>query len=816
MRAKSKRVVVLVLSLVMLMSMILPYISVKADNTRFNTELKVGFDNKAEIGKYVPFTVSVENTGEDFTGRVQVIIGNKINYNIMYETDISIGRGEKKNATFSCKVVDGYGKAGIRIVNKKGKEVYFQELRYTVDKNASRKIDIGVLSDDFSALGYMDNLEFYDRETFKTNLVELTADTFPEDVNALDMLEVIVISNFSTDLLTDEQIEALNLWINRGGFLIIGTGSNSSKTLSKLNKNLLQVTPSKMNRYNTSFGISYYSSAAYGGNGNNYQDPYTDDEFMENFNELYENDRDYIDDTCREDFFASYGYDESYLYSDGTMPDYMEEEYYEFCLYYFYAFYSGSYNPTPTYVYPTVTADVLEFDDSSSETHTEELLGDSEIGNYVLARAFDRGEGKIFLYGIDFTMNPLPNYANAGDVFRVFIELYVLQGVIEYFDSLPDTSGYYSYSFGNLGKSNNYWMDELVELASSAKLPPLVLYIVPIFGYMVALLVMYLIFKKKKKTFRLWYWYPVISLGVGIMVFCLGFSTRVIRPQINTMTVVELKNTLAVEDNYVAVTTPSNKVCEVSFNKEYDIQLIREESGYSYNSSDKVDLKNYRVAFRKDIDQTHVTFNGNVALGSDAFLLESIYPNNGTFEAQYVTNSPNIAYTTALPENLILKNNTGYDLENAVIFGNSRNSSSSYYSSSNTYCYRIGSWKNGETKDLTTTDWALSDDRGYSATTIAFEEREKHMLSGFFLGGLSTGYINYINRRNLVDYLYSTYGDEVRNGSLADPSEMVYVVGFPTQSCCKEIQYGNKYRTERCEVLMQRITKSDMPSVVKK
>ena len=50
MRAKSKRVVVLVLSLVMLMSMILPYISVKADNSRFNTTLKVGFDNKAEIG----------------------------------------------------------------------------------------------------------------------------------------------------------------------------------------------------------------------------------------------------------------------------------------------------------------------------------------------------------------------------------------------------------------------------------------------------------------------------------------------------------------------------------------------------------------------------------------------------------------------------------------------------------------------------------------------------------------------------------------------------------------------------------------------
>ena len=35
------------------------------------------------------------------------------------------------------------------------------------------------------------------------------------------MLEVIVISNFSTDILTDEQIEALSLWVSRGGFLIV-------------------------------------------------------------------------------------------------------------------------------------------------------------------------------------------------------------------------------------------------------------------------------------------------------------------------------------------------------------------------------------------------------------------------------------------------------------------------------------------------------------------------------------------------------------------------------------------------------------------
>ena len=818
MKARTKKAVVLVMALVLVLLPVLPYISAKADNSRFNTSLKVGFDNKAEIGRYVPFAVTVENTGEDFTGRLQVIVGNKMNYNIMYETDISIGRGETKTANFSCKVVDGLGKAGIRIENKKGKEIYFQELRYSVDKTASQKIDIGVLSDDFSALGYMDNLEFYDRETFKTNLVELTQDTFPEDVNSLDMLEVIIISNFSTDLLTDEQIEALNLWINRGGFLIIGTGSNSSKTLSKLNKNLIDVTPAKMNHYNTSFGLSYYTVPQGGNNtGNNYMDPYQDDEFMEDFNELYQNDRQYIDDTCREDFFNSYGYDEDYLYSDGTMPDYMEEEYYEFCLDYFYMFYTGSYyDNTPTFIYPTVTADILDFDDDASEPHKEELLGDGDLGNYILARIFERGSGKIILYGIDFTMNPLPNYECASDVFREFIQLYVLQGVIDYYDSLPDQSGYYNYSFGNTGYKNSYWLDNLIELTSSANLPPLALYVVPILGYMVALLVMYLVSKKKKKTFRLWYWYPIIALGVGVVVYCLGFSTRIIRPRINTMTVVELMNSIAVEDNFVSVTTPSNKVCEVGFSKDYDIQLMREESGYSYGKAKEVDLKSYRVAFRKDIDQTHVKFNGNVALGSDSFLLESIYPNNGLMEAQYVTNSQNAAYALALPEFLILKNNTGYDLENVVVISSSKASSSSYYSSSSIYCYRIGDWKNGQTIDMTAKDWNTGGDRSYSAVEMAFSDMDRHMISGFFLGGLSEGFNKYINRKNLVSYLNSEFSDEMRNGSVAVPENIICIVGFPTQSCCKDIQFGNKYRTERTEVIIQKIDKADMVAVVKK
>ena len=108
------------LCLVMLLTMILPFIPAKADTEKFTAEVQVGFDGKAEMLKYVPFMVTIENNDADFSGRLQLIVANKANYNLMYETDISLARGEKKTVTFACKVLDNLGKVNIRIVNKKG------------------------------------------------------------------------------------------------------------------------------------------------------------------------------------------------------------------------------------------------------------------------------------------------------------------------------------------------------------------------------------------------------------------------------------------------------------------------------------------------------------------------------------------------------------------------------------------------------------------------------------------------------------------------------------------------------------------------
>ena len=810
MKQKWKCPIAAALILCLIVGILWPAMVVKADSYDFAADLKVGYNNKAEIGRYAPFMVTVENKGSDFSGRLQVIVGNKVSYNIMYETDFSLARGETKTVNFACKVADNLGKANIRLVNKKEKVLWSEEKRFSVDKTALQNIDIGILSDDFAALGYMDNLQFFDRETFKTNLMELTSDTFPEDVNALDMLEMIVISNFSTDILTDEQIEALSLWVSRGGFLIIGTGSNSSKTLSKLNNRIVEVKSDKMSRYQTSFGLNLYGEKIANYNYTTEEgNPDNDEEFLESFDEIWYNYREDVDKECLEDYMANNYLTEDDLDSDGKLPYYFEDDYYNYCKdYYYYTYwYTQSAPVVSNYAYNSELADVLEFEEGKGY---ETIFGDSTAGDYELGRVYRSADGYIALYGIDFTMNPLPKYQDAGDILKYIIQRYVLKGVIERYDS--SSGGYnYNYNFGSQIGSNSYQTRQFLEKLSSAPLPPLIFYVIPIVAYLVAILVMYLSFKRKKKTFRLWYWYPILAVGVAVITFSIGFSTRIIKPRIYAATVIDLNRPSTVEKNYVSVITPSNKVSEVGFSNDYDIQLIREQNSY-YDNSDKVNLDTYRVAFRREIDQTYVRFKGNVALSSDQFNLESIYPDTRTFEAQYVTNNPK-GSTSSLAEEVIITNNTGLDLENAVVYAVTKSAAGSSYVHGS--YYRIGDFKSGSTVDMTAKSFTGS--QSYSSSPeVAFTDEDKHMVSGFFLGSLSEGFKQYHNRSNLLDFIGNDIDEKLGNQSDIDPREVIYVIGFPKDSSAKSIQANDKYRVERTELVIQKILLSDMPQVVKK
>ena len=106
---------------------------------------------------------------------------------------------------------------------------------------------------------------------------------------------------------------------------------------------------------------------------------------------------------------------------------------------------------------------------------------------------------------------------------------------------------------------------------------------------------------------------------------------------------------------------------------------------------------------------------------------------------------------------------------------------------------------------------------------MAFTGKDKHIVEGLLFGSLSEKFTRYQNRATLANYLYSTARDELKDDVNQSPSGYqgtvdmnddvtyeIYIIGFPKNSICKDIQFTNKYRNERTEAVVQKVKLSQM------
>ena len=158
-------------------------------------------------------------------------------------------------------------------------------------------------------------------------------------------------------------------------------------------------------------------------------------------------------------------------------------------------------------------------------------------------------------------------------------------------------------------------------------------------------------------------------------------------------------------------------------------------------------------------------------------------------------------------------------MENAVVLAPESPSQPGSYSYYDMIVHSVGTWKNGETVDLTDSSVTGKIKTGYEES-VAFTDADKHIFSGVFLGSLSEGFKKYKSRRNLLSYVINVAEDELRsytNSGTPDPDDVkfIYIVGFPKEPVCKDIQFDKKYRNERTEIIIQRIDYSQMRTVKK-
>lgn len=848
-------------------SLITPVTVAAKDVYDFKIELNAGINDQLLVGYGAPFYITIENIGSNFEGEVQMIVPGSDNKNTMFAKEISIAKGDKKTILFNTGFSIPAEFVNIRMVSKKSKGLFnknkvdYSELQKVNVVKDKKEIRIAALTDDFSALSYMDRKHFISDDSFYTTITELNKDTLIPNAQALEMFDVMVISDFSTDLLTKEQIEAIATWTSNGGLLIIGTGSTATKTLSGFKGSFADTTVGNTNTVSTSLGVAtekydfvdditqrlyqynygsyhwgnstysdpYYDTiystqyyywdyptdyevdgpgVKYDRQGNlvdnygkiispdywylfdgdaYYQDPLTNEMHYKYYEELFgpvdENNPDYqdfvadiinydLDNNCMVQYFELWCKDYNrFLYDEGytdskerreIFDDIFGADYAEFCKYFLYARFCyekleidsrpdiwGSYSIS-SYI-DSMNIDVREIEVPGAIASME-IMGDAANDNeYSLAKVASVGEGYLAVFGIDFTKNPIPQASYAGDFFRNIVERIIGGQIItENAEYSSDFSSSYSY-FGSVGNSIKANGSALYDVASAASVPPTLVYFLVIGAYLLFVLVIYLVLKKKNKTRKLWTIYPISALGFMLFVFSISFSTRPLRMVVNTISVIEQGDVLTKERDFINVITPKKKEYDVKFSNDITIDtIIESEKSYMSYLNPEIDYDSYVYVYREDTNIRESIINNNVSLSNTDFYADSSFINNGKVSLTLATD-PNVMYPT---ENSInIKNDYSTDLEDVfLIFKDS-------YSGWNVrYFNKI---KAGEKviansgKYNSTTYYSYYN--GFNCNELIMEYNVGKIVSSLLIGDIIPSNRNFMKRSNVVEKIPNMY-----------------------------------------------------------
>lgn len=234
-KTKNRGFLVILTLLVLMGSLLL-----KGTEMTARAELESAFSINAEMmpsdRETYDIKLTIENFGTDWEGTVRVMVDENYRVPTAYDTALSLPQGSRKQFVTKVPVNsidDTNGTVKVVLLNNKSKEFATKEFSRLLAGEMTA-LNMGILSDSYSSLTFLDmggsKIYFYN-DIYPVRLVELRQDNLTE---LLDTLTFLVIDRYHTDVLTDEEREAIALWVDNGGVMVIGTGAYAEDTLGGL------------------------------------------------------------------------------------------------------------------------------------------------------------------------------------------------------------------------------------------------------------------------------------------------------------------------------------------------------------------------------------------------------------------------------------------------------------------------------------------------------------------------------------------------------------------------------------------------------
>lgn len=523
-----------------------------------------GYDQYAKYGRYMCVTAAITNNGKDFTGWVQVMVPKTKN-NVVYRRKVKVAAKETTKVSLSLPVMDDTGYLQFILADKNGTTIGEKKYKLKIG-NYENLAYVGVLSNASEDLEYL--------KDFGTRVFYLNENTLSDDYKALDLLDIIVINQYDTGLLSNNQIKALEKWVMNGGTLVIGTGEYSKDTLAKLD-NIFSIAAK---------GNPVKEEITFGLNQETLQDLKQDIVDYEEERKIF---LESIKD--RNEMLKAYGNDTIPI--DTTVfQRWSKEE-------------LGNLN------IEKINKEITDLWMKDSSAVTAE-------GTNKLMQVSSFGHGKVQLFSFDLGLNKehkTMGLAILNEISKNMSNTKITQLEEEYY-----------------GSYLNYGVFNSMSYTNAKEIPKVAKYIIIIAIYIFTIgPVTFILLRKLDRRSLIWAVVPVTAIVFTLIVYFAGSDTRIDEPYAGYVKLLDFQdNNKVKEEFYFALTAPSNQMYSVPVDNPYDIKELRGNGDNSYlydYKKKKVYYDDYVTAVNYENDKTTLEIQNNPAFSPVYYQWEGSY-----------------------------------------------------------------------------------------------------------------------------------------------------------------------------------------------
>lgn len=231
-----------------------------AVNSPVVMDIDYGYDGAVKGGRYVPVRITLRNLEPaGFEGRIK-ILSQESDYDIyQYDYAVSLPADSEKQMAVNIPLGIRSDQLYAILLREDGSEVIRKRIKLETNMEVA-ELFIGILSDEAKQLQYLDGIGI-NYSAVRTKTFALTKDMMPPDEIGLDLLDVLLISNFDTRQLNDAQTSAILEWVHKGGTLLIGTGARADDTLAAFSSDLLDEPYKTPSVRQVDMGVEYAANA---------------------------------------------------------------------------------------------------------------------------------------------------------------------------------------------------------------------------------------------------------------------------------------------------------------------------------------------------------------------------------------------------------------------------------------------------------------------------------------------------------------------------------------------------------------------------